>query len=54
MLPAIKMIEIISVEQINKTINISKEDDIISNKLLRVLSIFFFKEENNSTFRGIK
>ena len=44
MLPAIKIIEIISEEQINKTINISKEDDIISSKLLRVLKIFFLKE----------
>tara|TARA_B100000575_G_scaffold232561_1_gene193847 strand:- start:345 stop:479 length:135 start_codon:yes stop_codon:yes gene_type:complete len=44
MLPAIKIIEIISVEQINKTINISKEDDIISSKLLRILNIFLLKE----------
>ena len=44
MLPAIKMIEIMSVEQINKTINISKEDDINSNKLLKILNKFFLKE----------
>ena len=54
MLPAIKMIETISVEQIIKTINISKKYDKISNKLLRISITLFLKELNSSIFCGIK
>tara|TARA_B100000212_G_scaffold145412_1_gene109305 strand:- start:103 stop:237 length:135 start_codon:yes stop_codon:yes gene_type:complete len=44
MLPAIKIIETISVEEIIKTINTSKDEDIISNKFLIILNIFLLKE----------
>ena len=54
MLPTIRNIEIKSVKKINKTINISKKEDKISNKLLKVLNILFLKELNNSIFCGIK
>tara|TARA_B100000963_G_scaffold93420_1_gene80404 strand:- start:244 stop:408 length:165 start_codon:yes stop_codon:yes gene_type:complete len=54
MLPNIKKIEIKKIKQINNTINISKENDKISNKFFNVSITLFLKELNNWIFCGIK